>query len=280
MSEIRDFRWLAGPASMVVMMALSGSCHACHAASGGPASAGGAQGEPALPASLEGREWVLRELGQGDAAPARPEVTLRVAEGRVEGVAACNQYGASFETDGTSLTLGPMRLTRKACPPPTMDLERRYVAALQAARSWRLDDESLHIEYADGQDRDTLVFVPREPPARRQTSEARAVDLGSLPADREQTGLREAPAPGVPDPLVPLVRDVKADLAARLGIDVAEIELVSAEAVDWPDAGLGCPEPGMIYAQVITPGYRLVLTAEDVEHRYHTRGTGEFRACE
>jgi len=58
------------------------------------------------------------------------------------------------------------------------------------------------------------------------------------------------------------------DLASRLDLDSAEISVVSVEAVDWPDASLGCPEPGRLYAQVITPGYRILLEARGQRYEY------------
>jgi hypothetical protein len=60
------------------------------------------------------------------------------------------------------------------------------------------------------------------------------------------------------------------DLAQRLKRTEATIQVASIEAVEWSDASLGCPEPGMAYAQVITPGYRLILTANGERHEYHT----------
>lgn len=33
------------------------------------------------------------------------------------------------------------------------------------------------------------------------------------------------------------------------------------ERVDWPDSCLGVDTPGIVYAQVITPGFRFVITA-------------------
>ena len=54
--------------------------------------------------------------------------------------------------------------------------------------------------------------------------------------------------------------------------------LVSAEAVTFPDGGLGCPEPGMAYTQVMTDGYKVVATAGGKTYDY--RGTGStFRRC-
>jgi hypothetical protein len=67
-----------------------------------------------------------------------------------------------------------------------------------------------------------------------------------------------------------VVELAKEDLARRLEISVSEISLISVEAVDWPDTSLGCPQPGMMYAQVITPGFRVILAAKDRTYEYHT----------
>ncbi len=46
------------------------------------------------------------------------------------------------------------------------------------------------------------------------------------------------------------------------------------EALTWPDASLGCPIQGRIYAQQPTPGYRIWITVGDVEYTYHTNADG------
>ena len=43
----------------------------------------------------------------------------------------------------------------------------------------------------------------------------------------------------------------KSDLSRRLDISVDEIKVLEARAVVWPDASLGCPQPGMVYVQVL-----------------------------
>ena len=70
--------------------------------------------------------------------------------------------------------------------------------------------------------------------------------------------------------LTKLVNLAKGDLARRLGVGVEEVTLVSAEAVEWPDASLGNPQQGMVYAQVITPGYKIILSAGGQEYEYHS----------
>lgn len=63
-------------------------------------------------------------------------------------------------------------------------------------------------------------------------------------------------------------------LADELGIPAEEIDVVSVEAYEWSDASLGCPEPGKSYAQVITPGYRVILEAEGETFEVHTDEEG------
>ncbi len=61
-------------------------------------------------------------------------------------------------------------------------------------------------------------------------------------------------------------------LADWLGISSEEIEIVEVEEVEWPDASLGCPQPGMVYAQVITPGLRVMMRVKDEVYEYHSGG--------
>lgn len=80
------------------------------------------------------------------------------------------------------------------------------------------------------------------------------------------------PGPGgPPGPEQPAPVDAaRTDLADRLGIDVGAIAVVSVEAVEWRNACLGAARPDEVCAQVITPGYRVVLRADDSQYVYHT----------
>lgn len=81
-------------------------------------------------------------------------------------------------------------------------------------------------------------------------------------------------AGGTPVNENPAVQAAIADLAKQRGADPARISVVTVEAVEWPDAGLGCPQPGRAYAQVITPGYRVTLGLDGQSFRYHTNRSG------
>jgi hypothetical protein len=70
-----------------------------------------------------------------------------------------------------------------------------------------------------------------------------------------------------------------ADLARKLDLAPGEIAVLSVDAVEWPDTSLGCPQPGMMYAQVITPGYRVFLQAEGQTYEYHTDRDNLIAPC-
>lgn len=70
-----------------------------------------------------------------------------------------------------------------------------------------------------------------------------------------------------------------ADLAERLDVDPADIEVVSIEEVTWPDGSLGCPEPGMAYTQALVDGSRIVLSVDDTEYEYHSGRGGDPFYC-
>jgi hypothetical protein len=91
--------------------------------------------------------------------------------------------------------------------------------------------------------------------------------------------IASAPTVAAPAGAANALSAVRRDLAQRLNLTETRIILIRAEAVDWPDSSLGCPQPGMMYLQVITPGYRLVLGADGVSAEYHTDVTGRFVVC-
>lgn len=64
-------------------------------------------------------------------------------------------------------------------------------------------------------------------------------------------------------------------LVDQLKVDVDMIGLVSAGQVDWPDACMGIQTPGVMCAQVITTGYKVVLSANGLEYEFHTNVNGD-----
>jgi hypothetical protein len=67
--------------------------------------------------------------------------------------------------------------------------------------------------------------------------------------------------------------EAQQDLARRLGVPATDIRLGGSKPMSWSDASLGCPEPGVQYAQVVTEGLILTLRHGQREFTYHVDAT-------
>ena len=93
------------------------------------------------------------------------------------------------------------------------------------------------------------------------------------PKDTSEHPRVSTPQPGTPSPSSDSIQEqAREALADCLEVSSEEIEVLEVEDVEWPDTSLGCPEPGMAYAQVITPGYRITLEAAGETYEVHTGG--------
>lgn len=83
----------------------------------------------------------------------------------------------------------------------------------------------------------------------------------------------------VPAPAQGVMAAARADVAAKTGAPEAQVAVIRVEEVAWGDASLGCPQPGETYAQVITPGYRIILSHQGKEYVYHSDQQGRVILC-
>lgn len=85
---------------------------------------------------LAGTEWQCLTIAGMPVKDPQPPTLAFGADGRASGFAGVNRYGGSWEAAaGTALKLGPMAATRMAGPPERMDLEQRFLAALEGVES-------------------------------------------------------------------------------------------------------------------------------------------------
>jgi hypothetical protein len=63
-------------------------------------------------------------------------------------------------------------------------------------------------------------------------------------------------------------------VASALGIDQTGARVISSEPREFADASLDCPQPGMAYAQVITPGFRVLVEADGRRFDVRVAGSG------
>jgi len=102
---------------------------------------------------LEDTKWVLQSYGEtGNLTDvlADTEITAEFvsSEGTVKGSAGCNTYFGSYEVDSNQLSIpGPIGATEMYCAEPegVMDQEQEYLATLQLAESYEINDDELTI---------------------------------------------------------------------------------------------------------------------------------------
>jgi hypothetical protein len=99
------------------------------------------------------------------------------------------------------------------------------------------------------------------------------------PVEESMPGI-DVKSPNYDPALQPLISQAMSDLAQRLRLEPAQIEVIEARAVVWPDASLGCPQPGMRYIQVPQDGALVRLRAAGQDYEYHSGGGKGLFLCE
>lgn len=102
---------------------------------------------------------------------------------------------------------------------------------------------------------------------------------GTHPPEFPTQGEPTQMAPSMPAPLQNLIDKAKTDLAQRLSISITLIRFIEVDEVTWPDSSLGCPQDGMAYAQVLTPGYLIRLEYSNNQYEYHSGKGAEVIYC-
>jgi hypothetical protein len=83
------------------------------------------------------------------------------------------------------------------------------------------------------------------------------------------------PSSGTP----PALQAVLADAASRPGAGPRDVRVERTERREWSDGGLGCPRPGQLYAQVMTPGWVVEVRSGGTTFEYHTDSGNRFVLC-
>jgi putative lipoprotein len=103
---------------------------------------------------LIGGTWVAEDI-DGAGVIDDAQSTLQFGnDGRISGRGACNSYSGAVDLKGAQIIIGQLVSTKMACPPAVMDQETRFMAALQATRTYRMDqDNKLVLSDATGRPR-------------------------------------------------------------------------------------------------------------------------------
>jgi heat shock protein HslJ len=108
---------------------------------------------------LGANEWTLAEIdGQPVAKDVDPPL-IHFEGGKLRGFAGCNRFTASVtETKPGEIDIGAAAAEKKACPPPQMELEQKFLTQLDAVNSYSYVAGRLALTWADGDRLGTLLF--------------------------------------------------------------------------------------------------------------------------
>ncbi|MEA3292134.1 MAG: META domain-containing protein [Pseudomonadota bacterium] len=112
-------------------------------------------------ADLEEVEWRLTHLQWRQPVPDGVKITAQFKDDKVAGSAGCNRYFASVEGDGPrEIVIGQSGATRMMCPPPVMEQEDKFLAALQKVTGFSFIMARLALTYQDDDGMHTMLFAP------------------------------------------------------------------------------------------------------------------------
>jgi len=107
-----------------------------------------AQQQSALAGPSLSGSWRVTSL-VGQTLPAAAEVTISFAAPNISGKSGCNRYSGSYSQSAKNLTIGPIAMTRMACPAPLMDLEAGFSTAISAVTRYDMAGETLQLFVGD-----------------------------------------------------------------------------------------------------------------------------------
>ena len=100
-------------------------------------------------------EIALTQMAGTDVAADAGITALFGSGGSLSGSGGCNSYSATWDSDGTTLTVGAIAATRMACDPAVNTLESEYLGLLQVAATWSLEGTTVTVTTSAGS---TLVY--------------------------------------------------------------------------------------------------------------------------
>ena len=74
------------------------------------------------------------------------------SDGTLSGNSGCNTYSGTYTVTGNQITIGPLASTRMACSDPAgiMEQETQFLAALQTAATYNIENATLELRTKDG----------------------------------------------------------------------------------------------------------------------------------
>jgi heat shock protein HslJ len=101
---------------------------------------------------LSANEWTLVEMDDQPLPPDLDAPLIHFETDRVRGFAGCNRFTAPVqETAPGQIDIGAAAAERKACPPPQMELEQKFLQQLDAVSGYGYQAGQLALTWQDGE---------------------------------------------------------------------------------------------------------------------------------
>jgi heat shock protein HslJ len=108
------------------------------------------------PAELEGTAWTITGTVATEAVSSLPldaEASITITDGQAAIRTGCNTGSSSVEISDTTITFGPIALTKMACSPELTELEAHVLAVLDGEVTYEISGDALSLrnDSADGE---------------------------------------------------------------------------------------------------------------------------------
>jgi heat shock protein HslJ len=111
---------------------------------------------------LEGIKWSLAELAHNAPIPQQVSAYAVFDEKRVSGSSGCNRFFSDISGSGAyDVVVGPVGATRMMCADDVMQVEDRYLAALQKVSQFGFLFGQLTLGYEENNKPQRLLFIPK-----------------------------------------------------------------------------------------------------------------------
>jgi heat shock protein HslJ len=120
------------------------------------AACGGAAATPSLGpiSNLDGTNWrlisYLSPTGTNFTVPAAVTPSATFSNGQLSANSGCNTASATYTLTGTTIKIGPLAATQKACQDPIATVETAYFAALSVVDTAVGNDSTLILKQSNG----------------------------------------------------------------------------------------------------------------------------------
>ena len=111
---------------------------------------------------LEGMKWALAEFTVNEPVPSDIPVYAVFDNQRVSGSSGCNRYFSDIKGSyAYDIMIGPVGATRMMCATPMMQVEDRYLAALQKVSQFGFSFGRLILGYEEDGKSHRLLYNPK-----------------------------------------------------------------------------------------------------------------------